>query len=199
MDGERSCLSEWPKASSSSVAPQPTKSPRTHGPSNHAEAWIQMRPASPTSLKNEAVTPIKPAGQSALDVQSATPAAVTKMDFSSPSGQCRETSSIQQQPAVAPRLPAFPDAPTIQNEKTVPQPDCRPSNVAQITFQPLQAPTSIRYYIPNSKSRFHSAALRIALFQDKKRLSHSQQRHLQTLFLRSVTYESIFLSLLTIV
>ncbi|KAF8348524.1 hypothetical protein F5887DRAFT_1071448 [Amanita rubescens] len=137
MDGKGSCLGEGPKASSSSAAPQ---SPSTPGPSNHAEAWIHMRTASPTSLKSGPVTPIKPAGQSALNVQSATPPAVTNMDFSSPSGQCKgETPSIQRQPTVTPRMPAFLDVPTIQNKKMVPQPDC---NIAQTTFQPLQATVS---------------------------------------------------------
>ena len=137
MDRERSCISEGPMASSSSAAPQPTKSLSTPRP-NHAEAWIQMRAASPASFKNEPVTPIKPTGQLEPGAQSAAPAAVTNMDFSSPSGQCKGDSSIQQQLAIE-SFPAYPNAP---NKKAAPQLGW---------FQPLQAAV-------NSKASFQSPA-----------------------------------------
>lgn len=132
-------------ASSSSAAPQPTKSLSTPRP-NHAEAWIQMRAASPTSFKNEPVTPIKPARQLALGAQSAASAAVTNMDFSSPSGQCKGDSSIQQQPAVE----SFPACHNEPNKKAAPQLGGS-SNLAQTTFQPLQAAV-------NSKASFQIPA-----------------------------------------
>ena len=119
--------------------------------SNGAQAWIQMRPLSPSmSLENGSVRLTMPDGRPVSDAQTSAPVAITNGDVSASTNQFKgESSAFQPQQEVTPSAPPFSNAPTVQNQNTTVPPSYGLSSVAQGGVQALQATA-------NPQISFHS-------------------------------------------
>jgi hypothetical protein len=153
LDEKKPVYREGPIASSSSVPPEPTTPLSMPDSSNGVQAWIQMRPLSPSmSLDNGPMRLTMPHGGPVSDAQTSAPVEITNEDVSTSTNQFKgETYAFQTQQAVTSSLPPFSNAPTVQNQSTTVPPSCGHSSATQSAVQTLQSTA-------DPQTSFHSAS-----------------------------------------